>query len=340
MGGILAFGTLLDAISNAISLVNQRVAVVGSLLILGCWAVVELAIKKYAPVWRGVDGADQRITRLGTQPRLFVVGMLMLLWIPAVADALRQRTTKPMEAEDKSTLPTVTKDLRAPPATPNAAPGTENDTTKVVPPSTSPERSAPAARQGAPQPRGPTQTMINSPGGIQASGDVTITSDRRVLNAITVRVSIETQTSPTTPSEPGTDAGLQSVIAFFTKDKTRIRFATNFMLQDHQVSDTRRRLTFTYTPETPEEILGKPVEYIGSIDVLVVNYAEIFRVEQFDTTLSPSKIAVGIAVNGIAVGSISMGALAGVLSQGQATFKVAEAFTQIPATYEKAVAQH
>jgi hypothetical protein len=184
---------------------------------------------------------------------------------------------------------------------------------------------------------GLTQTMINSPGGIQAGGNVTIISEPRILNAISMRASIEVGTPPTNPGEPGTDAGLQSIIAIFAKDKTRIRFATNFTLQDQQVSETRRRLSFTYTPETPEDILGKPLAYLAAIEVLAVNYAEILRMKQIEVTESQATIQCVIAVNGIRVAEINMTVPPGVLAKGQATFNVSEAFARIPAEYEKAV---
>jgi hypothetical protein len=117
--------------------------------------------------------------------------------------------------------------------------------------------------------------MINSPGGIQATGNVTVNSDRRVINSMTVRVTVETETPLTDPGEEGTDAGLQSVIGLFTTDKTRIRLSTDFMIRDQQVSSTKRRLMFTYTPETPEQVLGKPVDFLAYIDLLGVNYKEM-----------------------------------------------------------------
>lgn len=180
--------------------------------------------------------------------------------------------------------------------------------------------------------------MINSPGGIQAGGNVTITSDRRVINAITLRISVDTETPVTTPTEVGTDAGLQSIVGLFTKDKTRIRFATDFLLRDQQVSETHRRISFTYTPETPEEILGKPLDFLSSIDVLAVNYAEIFGIKKFDTSRSKSQLQCVVSVNGVAVATINTDIPPGTL-KGQANFSVAQAFTSIPAAYESAVAK-
>ena len=335
--GMLALGTLLDAISNAISLVGMRTAVTASILVACCWAVAEVMIRKHPIVWRGVDGTEQRITKLGIQFRLFVVGMLALLWLPPLTDVLRQPTPKLVAPQAERTLPTESKNQQTKTAITREAARAENEpSAKIATPIKRVEQPATATRQS----QAPIQTMINSPGGIQAGGNFTITSDRRVINAMTVRMSIETATLPATPGEPETSAGLQSIIGLFTKDKTRIRFATDYTFQEHQVTETRRRLTFTYTPEKAEEILGKSIEYLASIDGLAVNYAEILRMTKFDTTLAPSAITATIAINGITLATINRGAPAGRLSQGQAEFKVTDAFTQIPVNYNKAVERH
>jgi hypothetical protein len=85
--------------------------------------------------------------------------------------------------------------------------------------------------------------------------------------------------------------------------------------------------------------MGKPVDFLSSIDVLAVNYSEIFNIKKFDTSQSKSQIQCAIAVNGIPVATINTDVLAGVLSKGQASMKVAEAFASIPAAYEAAVAR-
>lgn len=246
------------------------------------------------------------------------------------------QTTSPVEAQTKTQTGTVT-----------ASPGATliqsgHDTIINNPPPKSvpevrPTKSVPVEKPQAPA--GPVQTMVNSPGGIQATGNVTVNSDRRVINSMTVRVTVETETPPKDPGEAGTDAGLQSVIGLFTADKTRIRFATDFMIRDQQVSATKRRLMFTYAPETPEQVLGKPVDFLASIDVLGVNYGEIFGMEKFDTSKTKSQIQFVVSINGIPVATINTDVAPGVFSQGQANMSVAEAFKAIPAVYEAAVAR-
>lgn len=184
------------------------------------------------------------------------------------------------------------------------------------------------------------QTMINSPGGIQAGRDVVITADRRLIQSIRLYVSIETETATTAVSDPQTDVGLGSVIALFTRDKTRIRFASDFKVVDHQLAPNRRRLSFVHEPETPTEILGKPVGFLGTIDVLAVNYAEIFQTERFDTQNERTELHYSVVVNGIPIAEIRVGVQPpGTLGRGQANFQVADVFGRIPDAYTAMVSR-
>jgi hypothetical protein len=185
---------------------------------------------------------------------------------------------------------------------------------------------------------GQTQTMINSPGGIQAGGNVTVNSDRRLINSIVLQVSIETLTIASTVTDVRVDLGLGSALALFTADRNRFRFVTDFMIRDQQLTPTRRRLSFVYSPETPTELLGKPIELLASVNALAVNYADIFATKHFDTTVGDTKLTCSVTVNGIAVATISAGVQPpGALGAGQTNFAVAEAFLKIPEFYATAV---
>ena len=180
--------------------------------------------------------------------------------------------------------------------------------------------------------------MINSPGGIQAGRDVILRADRHLIRSIEVRMSVETGTSPTTPQDPGVDAGLRSFIALFTRDKMRIRFASNWELTDHQFSATRRRLSFVYVPENPAEILGREIAFLGTIDVLALNYSEIMKTVHFSTG-SNTQITALITVNGIPIAELWVGVEPGLLDAGQVNWSVTEAFAQIPRRYEAMVSR-
>jgi hypothetical protein len=182
--------------------------------------------------------------------------------------------------------------------------------------------------------------MINSPGSVQAGRDVVIAADRRLIQSIRLYVSIETETTAAAVSDPQTDVGLGSVVALFTRDKTRIRFASDFKIVDHQRTSTRRRLSFVYEPETPIEVLGKPVGFLGTIDALVVNYAEIFQTERFDTQNERTEFHCAVVVNGIPIAELRAAVQPpGTLSRGQANLQVADVFGRIPDAYTAAVSR-
>jgi hypothetical protein len=195
-------------------------------------------------------------------------------------------------------------------------------------------------KQNNPKQNTPKQTIINSPGAIQAGRDVVIASDKRIIQSVSLRAFIETDTAPTAISEPQTDVGLQSVIALFTDNKTRIRFNSDWNVVDHQVGVTRRRLSLVYAPETPNEILGKDISYLASITLLAVNYEEIFNIEHFDTSADHTRLHVDVVVNGISVAGIDIGVQpSGILNHGQANTSVAEQFGNIPAVYASVVSR-
>lgn len=185
-----------------------------------------------------------------------------------------------------------------------------------------------------------SQTMINSPGGVQAGRDVIIAADRRLIRSIQLRVSIETQTGTTQFADPQTDVGLGSVIALFTRDKTRVRFVSDFRVVDHQRAPNRRRLSFVYEPESPTDILGKPIEFLASVEVLAVSYAEIFQTERFDTNNDATEFHCVVVVNGIPIAEIRSGVQPpGTLNQSQANLQVASVFSRIPETYAAVVSR-
>lgn len=184
------------------------------------------------------------------------------------------------------------------------------------------------------------QSMTNSPGGIQAGGDVVISADRRLIQSIRLHVSIETETSPTSVSDPRVSVGLGSVLGLFTHDKTRIRFASDFKIVVHQTTPNRRKINFVYEPETPNEVLGKPVDFLGTIDILALNYAEVFKIVHFGTQTGSTEFRCSVIVNGIPIAEIRAGVQPqGALDHGQCNLQVADVFRQIPMDYSAAVSR-
>src|SRR6266581_624538 len=183
-----------------------------------------------------------------------------------------------------------------------------------------------------------SQTMVDSPGGIQVGGDLTVASDKRIIQSLVLEVKVNQQTSSKPLTEPATSVGLQSAVAFFTATGQRIRFVTDFKLVDQQVSVDTRRVTFVYTPETPGEILGKDIEFLTQIDKFVVNYSEIFQTIGFAGGGAAISVDLFLRLNGVEVIAEQGGVeRTGVLARGQASFNVAQLFQKVPAAYGRAV---
>ena len=84
LAGVVALGALLDAISNAISLVTPMRALVASALVLSFWCAVEFYARKKGIAWLSSGGVLVKIIRLGWSVRLGVFGVLALLWLPTL----------------------------------------------------------------------------------------------------------------------------------------------------------------------------------------------------------------------------------------------------------------
>jgi len=177
--------------------------------------------------------------------------------------------------------------------------------------------------------------MTNSPGGIQAGRDVVIQSGSKLIHSIVLRVYLEVETPEKQTGAVMTDVGLQSACALFTGDKTRIRFVTDYMIQDQQIAPKVRRMSLVYTPETPNDIQGKEIKFLESINLLAINYSDIFRLEQFALNREHVKFVFVVELNGLEVGNMTTTDTAGTLLAGQGNMEVSALFRLIPQIYEK-----
>jgi hypothetical protein len=80
--GFVAFGTLLDAVSNAITLITPLITYAGSLALVSLWLFLEIRLNKRGLKWVVKGGQEIRIQKLGLRPRLAFLGIVMLLWTP------------------------------------------------------------------------------------------------------------------------------------------------------------------------------------------------------------------------------------------------------------------
>jgi hypothetical protein len=80
--GFIAFGTLLDAVSNAITLITPLITYVASSVLVSLWLFLEIRLNKRGLKWIVQGGEEIRIRKLGLRPRLAFLGIVMLLWTP------------------------------------------------------------------------------------------------------------------------------------------------------------------------------------------------------------------------------------------------------------------
>ena len=83
--GFLLFGAVLDAIGNSITLITPTMSVLGTILILILWVVIELLAKRGRLHWYVGKDRNVVITKFGLKPRLFLLGVIIVFWVPRVS---------------------------------------------------------------------------------------------------------------------------------------------------------------------------------------------------------------------------------------------------------------
>jgi hypothetical protein len=95
--GFLGAGAFLDTVSNSIALVTWPVTCWGTGLVVFLWLTVELVARYRRPGWM-FGGQAAVIRALGPKPRLFVVGVVAVLWIPRVGAVVGRAPMPDIEA--------------------------------------------------------------------------------------------------------------------------------------------------------------------------------------------------------------------------------------------------
>ena len=111
LAGAVLLGTILDAVSNALSIVTLPVAVTGTVLIATALAVSILIMRRRPLRWVVKGGKEIYIRKLGVQPILGAVGMIVLLW---VAQYINGITKKDVKLDNVHGLLTPATDLNPP----------------------------------------------------------------------------------------------------------------------------------------------------------------------------------------------------------------------------------
>lgn len=183
------------------------------------------------------------------------------------------------------------------------------------------------------------QTMVNSPGGVQAFGNVTISSDRRIIHSMELHVRLEIETAKAAVSDEARDFGLTSVVAIFARDGKRVRFESDATIRDQQISANVRRLSFVYRPENPSDVLGKPVESLAGMEAFAVDYSEILTLKQVRVEEAASRLLCKVLVNGVAVGQLQTAIPKGVIAKRGLSWNAEKVFAEMPVVYHEALSR-
>jgi hypothetical protein len=162
------------------------------------------------------------------------------------------------------------------------------------------------------------------------------TSEREVVRSLELRIAIEAADGPAGPgregSEPLAADGAPNVVTLVMADRTQLRFVSDAGFSDQRLPPDRRRLAFTYRPESPVTILGQDVAVLGTVEVMTVDYRELFRRAGFARDDEPTTLTLTVVLNGVAAGTLrDHPGAPGLLSGTRAILDVSEAFGAVRA---------
>lgn len=83
--GCAVAGTFLDTVSNSLSLINFQITLWGSIAIGISWLALYLWIRANKPYW---GNGKYRISKPNLQINLFVLGIIVVFWIPVAFNEL------------------------------------------------------------------------------------------------------------------------------------------------------------------------------------------------------------------------------------------------------------
>lgn len=165
-----------------------------------------------------------------------------------------------------------------------------------------------------------------------------ITKEDSIIRSIEFRVNLDFYAKEGTVIKKGASAGLSSVIALFSHDKIRYRFITDYQFSESKLDSNRGRVSFTYKPENPEQILGKEIKFLETITTLVINYSEFIKITHLEIDKNkPMTFNWDMYLNGVRVISQSSTVVADTICNGQTSMGVSTYFSNIDEIYPRIV---
>jgi len=113
LAGVIGLGTLLDSLSNAITLIVPYVTYLGTPLLIFFWLLAEYVLRKFPLRWVAKGGRGVRLQRLGALPRCAILGAVLLLWVPRTVDK-DQKSYTDQAANPVLSLPQSTPQISEP----------------------------------------------------------------------------------------------------------------------------------------------------------------------------------------------------------------------------------
>jgi hypothetical protein len=92
LGGAFAVNQVLDTLNNAVSLLDVPTSLVVTVVILLGWAGIEVVVRRRIP-WKFDKGPVVRVSKLGVGPRLGILGVIGVLWLPHALALVREKPT-------------------------------------------------------------------------------------------------------------------------------------------------------------------------------------------------------------------------------------------------------
>jgi hypothetical protein len=178
----------------------------------------------------------------------------------------------------------------------------------------------------------PESPVAPEPEGVRGAGRPGVpspaseASQREVVRSLELRIAIEAVQPPGAVTETGADDGARNVVTLVLTDRTQLRFVSDSGFSDQRVGADRRRLTFTYRSETPGEILGRDVAVLGTVEVMAVDYRDVFRRLDFARDDEPTTLTLTVVLNGAEAGTLDQRGAPGLLGGMRAILDVSKAF--------------
>lgn len=101
--GLLALGNLLDALSNAGTLVTPWVTYIGTAIIILSFVIIEVWLRRRPVPWKTKD--SQKVLLMSVRRSSFYfLGMVLLLWLPRIFSDPKQQTALSLSVAGQVTL--------------------------------------------------------------------------------------------------------------------------------------------------------------------------------------------------------------------------------------------